>query len=567
MAVKRRDFLKLAGVAAGTFALTGGCRCGGEFAKASEDKPNIILVVSDDQGYGDFGCFGNEIVQTPNLDELYKKSSRFENFYVCPVCAPTRASLMTGRYNYRTGVWDTWKARMNMHNEEVTVAEVLRDNGYRTGMFGKWHLGYNYPTRPVDQGFEQAVTFYGTDSRFDPLLDVNGEKVEFDGYLTDIFFDKAIDFIRENKNRSFFAYVPSFLPHYFPGKQVPEEETDYYRKFDDLCELDKETYAMVTRFDKNLGRLLEAVKQEELEEDTLIIFLSDNGADIELPQRKNGCENKRYNYNLRGGKGTVYEGGIKVPCFFYQKGKTSPGLAIKQLAAHIDIMPTILEACGIKNSDSKLDGVSLLPLLNGGKYTHADRSLFFQFQRAAVPDKWEKCAVRDRHFKLVNGEELYNITEDPGETNDLSSLYPKRVKHMRKRFSRWYDQTSSTRGFEGQRIIIGSDAQPCIRFKYWNQIFGKGFKVDISKPGGYSVRMTEVQNELLDKETTAVVSFDGRVISEKQVTGGKVIEFDNLSLPAGKGFLRVWFRGLKDRTMPYGEKDPGYRFIFVEKKG
>ncbi|MFI4911888.1 MAG: arylsulfatase [Sedimentisphaeraceae bacterium JB056] len=565
--MQRRDFIKLAGMTAAVAFSGGGCSVFND-SNTQKKMPNIILVVSDDQGYGDFECFGNEHVKTPNLNALYKKSAWFENFYVCPVCAPTRAGLMTGRYNYRTGVWDTWKARMNMHNDEVTVAEVLRDNGYRTGIFGKWHLGYNCPTRPLDQGFEEAVTFYGTQSRFDPVLDVNGEKKKFDGFLTDIFFDEAISFIKANGNsdKSFFAYVPSFLPHYFPAKQVPDADVEFYSEIEGLCPLDKETYAMVTRFDSNLGRLLDAVEQTQIEDNTVIIFLSDNGADIDLPLRKEGCQNKRYNMGLRDGKGSVYEGGIRVPCFVHWKGVTNPDAVIHQIAANIDIMPTILEICGVSDSSLELDGVSLMPLLTGGKFEYTDRALCFKFQRAAVPDKWTNSCIREQDLKLVNGNELYNITQDAGERSDISGQYPDQVERLREKYSLWFDDVVSTRGFAGERIIIGSDRQPCIRFKYWNQVFGEGWQVEVAGKGPYSIRMTQVQNQLLNDETMAVVSFDGSVISQQPFSGKDMIEFDNIELPTKKGMLRVWFRGLKHSKMPYGEKDPGYRFVFVERK-
>jgi arylsulfatase A-like enzyme len=463
--MRRRDFIKFAGLTAASVFSGSGCLIPDRPA-VEKKGPNVILVVSDDQGYGDFECFGNKLLKTPNLNSLYQKSAWFENFYVCPVCAPTRAGLMTGRYNYRTGVWDTWKARMNMHSDEVTVAEILRDQGYRTGIFGKWHLGYNCPTRPLDQGFQEALTFYGTESRFDPVLDLNGQKKQFDGFITDIFFDHAIDFIKSNSNsdKPFFAYVPSFLPHYFPAKQVPDADVELYSEIDGLCPLDKETYAMVTRFDINLGRLLRAVEQAQIEDNTVIIFLSDNGADIDLPSRREGCEIKRYNMGLRSGKGSVYEGGIRVPCFVYWKGVTDPIASIKQIAANIDIMPTILEMCGASHSGLALDGVSLMPLLRGEKFEHEDRALCFQFQRAAVPDRWTNCCIRERDLKLVNGNELYNITEDPGETRDISTRYPREVERLRAKYSRWFDDVVSTRGFVGERIIIGSDRQPCIRF-------------------------------------------------------------------------------------------------------
>ncbi len=559
----RRDFIKMIGATAGAMSL--GCGCAGN-AKSAAKRPNIILVVSDDQGYGDFECFGNPIVKTPNLNRLYAQSACFDNFYVSPVCSPTRASLMTGRYNYRTGVWDTWKSRMNMHADEITVAEVLRDAGYKTGIFGKWHIGENYPSRPADQGFERSLGFYGTDSRFDPVMELDGKLKECKGFLTDIIFDEAVNFISQNRDKNFFAYVSTFLPHDFPGRQVPDEYIEPYSGIDSISDADRETYAMVACFDKNLGRLLDAIKKLRLENDTVVIFLSDNGPDLAHPARGGQGEYPpRYNMGLRAGKPTVYEGGIRVPCFVYWPQVTSPGAKVGTIAAHIDIMPTILEICGINSEGLKLDGVSLTPLLSGSRYEHSDRSLFFQFQRAKVPDMWTNCCVREQDFKLVNGCELYNITNDPYEKQDISIMYPDKVNQMRDDFVKWFGDVTAERGFVGERIILGSHKQPSVRFKYWDQS-DKGWDVEVAAGGTYRIKVTGICVELLRDGAYIEVTLDGNIVCRGEVAlDQKEVVFNNVELPVCRGFLKVSIIGLEKRILPYGDEDTGYRFVFVEK--
>ncbi len=559
----RRDFIKMIGASIGVMSL--GCGCAGN-NKSTTKRPNIVLVVSDDQGYGDFECFGNRIVKTPNLNRLYAQSACFDNFYVSPVCSPTRASLMTGRYNYRTGVWDTWKSRMNMFADETTVAEVLRDNGYKTGIFGKWHLGENYPSRPMDQGFGKSLGFYGTHSRFDPVMELDGKLKECNGFLTDIIFDEAVNFISENRDKNFFAYVSTFMPHDFPGRQVPDEYIEPYSGIESLSDADKQTYAMVACFDKNLGRLLEAIKKLRLEDDTVVIFLSDNGPDLAHPARGGQGEHPpRYNMGLRAGKGTVYEGGIRVPCFVYWPKVTAPGAKIGTIAAHIDIMPTILEICGIDSEGLKLDGVSLTPLLTGSRYEHSNRSLFFQFQRAQVPDMWTNCCVREQDFKLVNGSELYDITNDPQEKYDISTRYPDKVTQMRDDYVKWFGDVTAERRFTGERIVLGSEKQPSVRLKYWDQS-EKGWPVEVVNESTYQISVTEIQTGLLRGGAYVEVRIDENLICQSEVAlkQGEVV-FKNIKLPLGRGFLKVSIIGLEKRILPYGDEDTGYRFVFVEK--
>lgn len=411
---------------------------------AQSDLPNIIIILTDDQGYGDFGFTGNPHVKTPVIDLLAKESIRFHNFYVSPVCAPTRSSLMTGRYSLRTGIRDTYNGGAIMATEEITIAEMLKDQGYQTGIFGKWHLGDNFPCRPGDQGFDESLvhlsggmgqvgditTYFKYDSSyFDPVFWHNGRQEAYKGYCSDVFTDAAISFIKTQRDNPFFCYLSFNAPH--TPLQLPEQYYQMYADIDpgegfnqtspDMSEKDKEdarkVYGMVSNIDDNLDRLFQVLKQEGLEENTLVIFFTDNG-----PQQR------RFVANLRGRKGSVYEGGIKVPFLF-----KFPGLAIQNKdiytpAAHIDILPTLAEILGLSLPlDRKIDGRSLLPLMAKNETYWPDRSLFFYWTRK-YPERYQNMAVRRGDYKLVghtdfnaaiDSFELFNLVKDPYEQKNL----------------------------------------------------------------------------------------------------------------------------------------------------
>ena len=318
-------------------------------------KPNILLILTDDQGYGDLGIHGNEVVKTPNLDRLASESARFDRFYVSPLCAPTRASLLTGRYHLRTGVVSVSNGLETLNSEEYTLAELLFDQGYRTGIFGKWHNGQHHPNHPLSQGFEVFTGFAAGhwSNYFDTHLEKNGEEMPFKGYLPDILTNEAIDFIRKNKEQPFFAYLSINTPH--SPHQVPDEYFLPYKEAgldDELASI----YGMVSNTDDNVGRVLDLLQELDLTENTLVIFMTDNGP--------NG---QRFNAGMKGIKGSVHEGGVRVPSFWKWPGKITPGI-ISTSAAHIDVLPTIASFLGVENTGQKpLDGISLIPLFDEGK--------------------------------------------------------------------------------------------------------------------------------------------------------------------------------------------------------
>jgi len=417
-----------------------------------QKQPNVIMIITDDQGYGDFGFTGNPHVRTPVLDKLARQSIRFSNFYVCPVSAPTRAGLMTGRYPLRTGIRDTYNGGAMMASSEVTIAEMLKQSGYATGIFGKWHLGDNYPMRPCDQGFDESLihltggmgqpgditTYLRNDSSyFDPVLWHNGKQEKYKGYCSDIFASRAIEFIEMNRNKPFFCYLSFNAPH--TPLQVPDEYYKIYRDIDpskgfendtrpfpQMSEKDKEdarrVYAMVTNIDDNVGRLLKKLDEKGIAANTVVIFMTDNG-----PQQR------RYVAGMRGLKGSVYKGGVRVPFFMRYPALNSGNKDIDAMAANIDVMPTIADICGIRiPQDRKIDGISLLPFIKGERISSDNRSLFFSWTRHN-PELYNNIALMKGRYKIVGHTDynssidkfqLFDIEKDPFELNNIVNEYP-----------------------------------------------------------------------------------------------------------------------------------------------
>ncbi|HKJ69886.1 MAG TPA: arylsulfatase, partial [bacterium] len=442
--MSRRQFLQTMGM--GTSLALFPAMGSGDQRNDPTRRPNVLLILTDDQGYGDTGIHGNEQINTPNIDSLAEQGIDFTRFYVEPVCAPTRASLMTGRSYYRTGVIHTSRGGAKMAGDENTIAELLQEAGYATGIFGKWHLGDNYPMRPQDQGFGETLMHRGgginqtpdkPNSYFDPLLWRNGEKYRGTGYCTDIFFDAAIDFIRRNRQRPFFVYLPTNTPH--TPLEISDTYADPYRKMG-LPEDTARVYGMIKNIDENVGRLLQHLEQLHLHEETIIVFISDNGPNTD-----------RYNAGLRSRKSGNYEGGIRAVSFFRWDGHWASGQTIDRIAAHIDVAPTLLDICDVRTPpDLHLDGRSLKPLLSGEMPTTAwpDRTLFIQCHRSLTPQQYQNCTAISQRYKLIGypgtfnewtfqpslsdpALGLYDIEKDPGETENLADRYPGILSKLR----------------------------------------------------------------------------------------------------------------------------------------
>jgi arylsulfatase/arylsulfatase A len=403
---------------------------------------------------------------------------------------------MTGRYNYRTRAIDTFRGRAMMDPEEVTLAELLRQAGYATGIFGKWHLGDCYPMRPIDQGFEMALVHRGggigqpsdppgAEGKYtDPVLFRNGEPVAMRGYCTDVYFTEGMRWAEQvvREGRPFFLYLPTNCPH-GPFDDVPPAEYAYYRqqtitadRFPDKggqpiprgmqADTQARVYAMIENIDQNVGRLLQWLHDQQLHERTLVLFLTDNGR-----------ATPGYNAGLRGTKGTVYEGGLRSPFFAYWPGKLAPGIASEAIAAHIDLLPTILEVCGVAPpADVRLDGRSLWPLLTRAGSQWPARTLFFQAHRGDAPVRYHNCAVREQRWKLVSATgfgpetlpaggprwELFDILADPYEQHDVAAEHPAIVARLKAAYDAWFDDVGHTRpdNYAPPPIVVGAPQEP-----------------------------------------------------------------------------------------------------------
>lgn len=432
-------------------------------------RPNVILIVTDDQGYGDVGAHGNTMISTPHLDRLHAESVRLTDFHVDPTCSPTRSALMSGRYSTRTGVWHTIMGRSLMDGGEETIAEVFQGGGYRTGMFGKWHLGDNYPCRPQDQGFEHTVWHRGggvgqgpdhwDNDYFDDTYIENGEERAFEGYCTDVWFRQAQAFIQQEDERPFFAYLSTNAPH---GPFLVAES--YQQPYLDagVAPTMAKFYGMITNIDENMGRLRAFLEENGLAENTLVVFLTDNGTAAGHAPRKNEESTwPGFNAGMRGNKGSEYDGGHRVPSFWYWPiGDVQGGRDVDALAAHIDVLPTLAELCNLQPPARRpLDGASHAAALRGTGPAPSDRTLLVHSQRVEHPRKWRKCAVMSERWRLVNGTELYDIMADPGQAEDVAVAHPHLVEQLRDSYEEWWQ--SLTPVFDDYvRIGVGGAEDP-----------------------------------------------------------------------------------------------------------
>lgn len=435
---------------------------------AAGRPPNVVLVMTDDQGHGDLAAHGNPWVRTPTLDRLRAESVRFTQFHVDPTCSPTRAALLTGRYSTRTGCWHTIMGRSLIFHDEVLLPQFLREAGYTTGIFGKWHLGDNFPMRPRDRGFDTAVVHGGGgvgqtpdhwgNDYFDDTYHSNGVPVKFAGYCTEVFVNEAMKFADRHADRPFFLYLATNVPH--SPYNVPDSHREYYAGLG-LPNAPARFYGMIEHFDGQLGRLLSFLRERGLEENTIFIFMTDNGTAEGIPW--GNPEDSRwtgFNAGMRGKKGTQYDGGHRVPFFIrWPAGNLGGGRDVVPLAAHIDVLPTLLELCGIEASfPNPIDGLSLVPLLRGGSSNWPQRTLFAHVQREEIPPKWNRSSVLTDRWRLIDGGELYDMLADPGQTTDVAVAFPEVVRRLRSDYEVWWQSLTPAFGRFG-RITIGADAE------------------------------------------------------------------------------------------------------------
>jgi arylsulfatase len=481
--LKRREFLFVAGGAAALTALNRRAVSAADIPQ----RPNIILILTDDQGYGDLACHGNPIIKTPNLDQMFRDSTRFTDFHVSPTCSPTRCSLMTGRHEFRSGVTHTIMERERMSLKATTIAQELKSAGYATGVFGKWHLGDEPDRWPDKRGFDEMFihgaggigqTYPGScgdapgNTYFDPAVLHNGKFEKTKGYCTDIFFGQATKWIGDKKGKApFFAYITPNAPH--APLDCPEE---YQKMYEGKVPDEKVAafFGMITNIDDNVGKLLAKLKEWGIERDSLVIFMNDNGGTAGL---------RVWNAGMRTGKGTPYNGGTRAASFWRWPGVVKAGVDVDKLTAHIDVFPTLAELAGATIPESvRLDGRSLTPLLQDRNAPWPDRYLFTHVGRwdkgKAAESKYRQCSVRGpRHILVSAGKdgskkwELYDLKEDPGERKDIAAQHPEVVKEMEAAYDKWWEEVLSCLENEN---AVGPAVNP-FKALYWKQ-FGGGPK-------------------------------------------------------------------------------------------
>ncbi|MBC8351095.1 MAG: arylsulfatase [Planctomycetes bacterium] len=427
-------------------------------------RPNIILVMTDDQGKGDLSCLGNEVLRTPNLDRFYSMSTRFTEFHVSPTCAPTRSAIMSGRHEFRNGVTHTIKERERMALSTTTMPQLLRKAGYQTGIFGKWHLGDEDAYQPYNRGFSE-VFIHGaggigqayegscadfppnrTDKYFDIVALHNDTIKQTKGFCTDVFFQAALGWIKQQHESEtpFFAYISTNAPH---GPMIAPEKSK--KRFLELG-YDANTagrYGMIENIDDNFGLLVKKLDQWKAWENTLVIFMTDNGQ-AGSRAKLNGKPVRLHTAGFKTGKGSPYEGGTHVPAFWRWKGVLGEGVDISALTAHVDLIKTFTQLAGAKLPEDiqAIDGRSMLPLLANPKAAWKDRNLFVhqgRWEKGGDPNgsKFKNCAVRNTRWRFVNNKELYDISVDPYEKTDVSADHPEVIAMFRKAYDTWWAET------------------------------------------------------------------------------------------------------------------------------
>ena len=408
-------------------------------AKTKKQKPNIIIVITDDQGKNDLACEGNPWVKTPNIDKFYDESVHLTNFHVSTTCAPSRGALMAGRHTDRLNVFHTINGRSILFADEVIMPQVLKQNGYTTGMFGKWHLGDNYPYRPEDRGFDEVVClkgggvsqgpdYWGNDY-FDDTYWHNGVPQKYEGYCTDVWFDEALRFINENKDKPFFCYLATNAPH--GPYNCPEEYMDMYKDNPEINEHFQRFYGMITNIDDNFIRLRREMDKLGITDNTILVFMTDNGT---------AGGQKMYDAGMTGSKGTVTEGGHRVPFYIkWPAGGIEGGKDISQLTAHYDILPTLIDLLDLKYTPVKpFDGKSIVPLLKGDTKNWKNRILFMDTQRKINLIKYKDYTVMDKDWRLVNGKQLNNVTNDLKQANNVLEGNEEVADRLAEGYERWW---------------------------------------------------------------------------------------------------------------------------------
>lgn len=431
------------------------------------EKPNIVIVITDDQGYGDLSCHGNPALKTPQLDQLASESIRLEDYHVAPTCSPTRCAFLTGHWTNRTGVWHTINGRSMLRQNEITLGQIFKDAGYATGMFGKWHLGDNYPFRPEDRGFTEVLRHGGggvgqtpdfwDNAYFDDTYFHNGNTEKTEGYCTDVYFEYAKKFMETEAKagRPFLTYIATNAPH-GPNHAPPIFAAPYEKDFPVNV---AHFFGMIANIDWNVGELRKWLVEKELAENTIFIFTTDNGT---------ATGKAVYDGGMRGAKGSEYDGGHRVPLFLrWPAGGYDTERKVDTITSYVDIVPTLIDLCDVPAPENvKFDGVSIRPLLDGKSEGWPDRILVTDSQRVKDPIKWKSSSVMTNEWRLVSNvgkdqkpkHELYAIEEDPKQQKNIIGDHPEVAARLKEFYENWWAELEPTFG-DPARIILGNPAE------------------------------------------------------------------------------------------------------------
>jgi arylsulfatase len=538
---------------------------------ARPDRPNVIVLLTDDQGYGDFSCHGNPVLKTPNLDRLHAESVRLTDFHVAPMCTPTRGQLMTGVDALRNGATSVTAGRSFIRPGIPTMAEIFAASGYRTGVFGKWHLGDNFPHRPMDRGFQEAVYHLGwgftsapefANTLFDGRYFHNGVEKRFAGHCTDFWFDRASKWLRERREKGepFFLYLPTNAPH-APHTVDPKYAAPYQGKGPAAF------FGMIAQIDENVGRLEALLRELGLRDDTIFVAMTDNGGTAGV---------RVHNAGMRGGKTAYYEGGHRVPCFVrWPAGGLGAPREIDAPAEIQDLLPTLADLCGLKKpAGADFDGTSLAGLLRGTS-APPDRMLVVQYGQ--IPRKWDSCVIRGK-WRLVKGEELYDLRSDPAQEKNVAAGRPEVLARMREHYERWWARVEPLLG-EFVATSLGSEKQPAVALTSsdWESIYadnaghvsradggprGGFWHVQVEREGDYEIALRRWPRELdlplggkPDRPDAkalpiagAKLAAAGREYQAKGAPADREIVF-RVGLPAGRTKLHGWFQDAEGKDL------------------
>ena len=540
----------------------------------TQSRPNIIFVLTDDQGYGDLSCLGNPILKTPVLDRLHADSVRLTDFHVAPMCTPTRGELMTGQDALRNGATFVCMGRSLLRADLPTMADILAENGYHTGHFGKWHLGDNYPYRPQDRGFHEtihhpafgitsAADYYGNDY-FDDHYRHKDEIKQYMGYCTDVWFEEAMRWMQgcHDRNEPFFAYIATNAPH--GPYWVPDEYRQPY--LNGIRRDEASFFGMIANIDENMAQLEKFLQDNEIRDNTILIFMTDNGT---------AMGEGIYNAGMRGRKTSLYEGGHRVPCFIrWPAAGLEGGRDVDGVTRGVDILPTLIELCGLQAPDGwTCDGLSLAAHMRRPDKAVAERTSVVQYGHANEGARTgftgrERAAVMWGRWRLIDGRELYNIGEDPGQQQDVAGANPELVKQLRGLYGAWWDGVEDTLT-SYQPLTIGADAENPARLCScdWAWVYAdnqRGMRGPVMDSGTWHVEAARA----------GLYSFTLRRWPEESGLGisdpAPVMQGVDGSWPAGKALpvASAWLQvGRSDQTLPVPPDATAQTFEMAVERG